>query len=141
MFIPKRLKYKKLQKRKIKGAEFKIKATTLQFGNFGLQALENGRINPKQIEAARRVIVRKTARLAKLWIRIFPNTPVTSKPEAVRMGKGKGSVDYWIFKVKTGRVLFELAGVPFTLAKEAFEAASKKLPIHVQVISQISAIK
>jgi large subunit ribosomal protein L16 len=137
MYIPKRIKYKKLHKQKIKGSELKIKAITLQFGDYGLQALENGRINPKQIEAARRVIVRKTNRLAKLWIRIFPNTPVTAKPEAVRMGKGKGAVDYWIFKVHSGRILFELTGVPYLVAKEAFKAAAQKLPINVQVVCQL----
>ena len=138
MFIPKKVKFKKVQKRKIKGAEFSLKATSVQFGEFGLQALECGRINPKQIEAARRVIVRKTARLAKVWIRIFPDTPITAKPEAVRMGKGKGAVDYWAFKVKPGRILFEVTGVSAIIAKEAFLAAAKKLPINVQFVSLVT---
>lgn len=137
MFFPKNFKYRKHQKGRIKGSETSITATTVQFGTFGLQALENGRINPKHIEASRRVIVRKTERLAKLWIRIFPSTPITSKPEAVRMGKGKGSVDYWAFKVRTGQVLFEIAGVPYSVAQEALNAAAVKLPVNAQVIEYV----
>jgi len=135
MFSAPILKYKKLQKRKIKIKNFNSKnIQLLKYGTYGLQALENGRINPKQIEAARRVIVKKTARLAKLWICLFPNTPITAKPVAVRMGKGKGAVDYWIIKVYKGNILFEITGVPFILAKEALMAAAKKLPVNVQFI-------
>ena len=138
MYIPNKFKHKKLQKRKIKRSEYKLKAVSLQYGQFGLQASEPGRINPKQIEAARRALVRKTAKLAKIWIRIFPDTPVTSKPEAVRMGKGKGAVDYWVFKVQTGRMLFELTGISQAIAREACFAAARKLPMNSRFVFRLN---
>nr|BDN85874.1 ribosomal protein L16 [Microheliella maris] len=135
MFLPKRTKYKKYRKGRIHGLA--QRKTCLNFGTFGLKAMESGRITARQIEATRRVITRKTKKLGKLWIMIFPSVPVTSKPAEVRMGKGKGSVDFWVAPIKAGTILFELKGVPFGIAKLTLKAAAKKLPIQTRFLSKI----
>jgi large subunit ribosomal protein L16 len=111
--------------------------TDLNFGSYGLKALEPERITARQIEASRRAINRHLRRSGRLWIRVFPDTPVSSKPAEVRMGKGKGSVEYWACKVKPGRILFELDGVPQHLAEGAFERAAAKLPIKTKFVSRV----
>jgi large subunit ribosomal protein L16 len=108
----------------------------VQFGDFGLQALEPSWVTSRQIEAARRAIVRYVKRRGKLWIRIFPDKPVTAKPAETRMGKGKGSVDHWVAVVKPGRVMFEIAGVPEEYAREAMRLAAYKLPLKTQFIAR-----
>lgn len=132
MLSPKRTKYRKYQKGNIRGEEHRC--VNLVFGTFGIVAAEPARITARQIEAARKTINRKVKRIGKLWIRIFPDIPVTSKPTEVRMGKGKGAVDHWVARVKPGRVLFELEGVSFDLAKEALRGGSAKLPIKTRFI-------
>ncbi|QKX01593.1 50S ribosomal protein L16 [Wolbachia endosymbiont of Cruorifilaria tuberocauda] len=137
MFIPKKSKYKKVFKGRIKG---NTKAgDMLAFGDYGLKAIEAGRIQSKHIEAVRRVISRTLRRSGKVWIRIFPNIPVSKKPADVRMGKGKGSIEFWVFKAKPGRVLFEISGgVPLHLAKLAFGKAIAKLPVRCKFVSNHS---
>ena len=125
MLSPKRTKYRKSFK--LKPKDNKI-YSDLHFGSYGLKALESGRITNKQIESARRAITRKMSREGRVWIHLFPHTPVTSKPAEVRMGKGKGSLSYWAAIIKPGKILFEIDGVPKILAEEAFELASAKLP-------------
>jgi large subunit ribosomal protein L16 len=110
--------------------------TEMLHGDFGLQALEPGWITSRQIEAVRRAMVRQMRRRGKVWIRIFPDKPVTAKPAETRMGKGKGAVDHWVAVVKPGRIMFELAGVPEDIAREALRRASYKLPIKAQIISR-----
>ena len=111
--------------------------TMLSFGTYGLKATEPERITARQIEAARRAMTRHMKRQGRVWIRIFPDLPVTSKPTEVRMGKGKGSVDFWAAKVKPGRVMFELEGVPRELAQQAFTLASAKLPVDTRFITRL----
>ncbi|UWI83164.1 50S ribosomal protein L16 [Wolbachia endosymbiont of Howardula sp.] len=136
MFIPKKSKYKKMFKGRIKGNA--KGGSILSFGEYGLKALESSRIHSKHIETARRVISRTLKRSGKIWIRIFPDSPVSKKPVDVRMGKGKGSVEFWIFKVTPGRILFEISNdVPIQLAKLALEKATAKLPIKCKFISNI----
>ena len=135
MLQPKRTKYRKAHKGRIHGNA--PGGATLNFGAFGLKALEPDRITARQIEAARRAITRHIKRQGRLWIRIFPDVPVSSKPAEVRMGKGKGSPEFWVARVKPGRVLFELDGVPGHLAKTAFERAAEKLPIRTKVIARL----
>lgn len=132
MLSPKRTKYRKQQKGRIKG-EAKG-GTTLNFGEYGLKAVQPERITARQIEAARRAMTRHMKRQGRVWIRIFPDVPVTSKPTEVRMGKGKGSVDYWAAKVKPGRVMFEIDGVTEPVAREALRLAAMKLPIKTRFI-------
>ena len=127
MLSPKRTKFRKLHKGRIKG-EAKG-GTDLNFGSFGLKAIEPERITARQIESARRAMTRHMKRQGRVWIRIFPDTPVTQKPTEVRMGKGKGSVEYWAAKVKPGRVMFEIDGVAEPIAREALRLAAMKLPI------------
>lgn len=128
MFLqPKRSKFKKVRKGTL--PRFEHKANKLQFGTVGLKASESGLISARQIEAARQSINRKIKRKGKLWIRIFPNLPITAKPAEVRMGKGKGSVDHWSVKIGCGRVLFELCGVTINTAVSAFKTGGAKLPI------------
>jgi large subunit ribosomal protein L16 len=110
--------------------------TELQNGEFGIQALEPGWITSRQIESIRRAVVRHMRRRGKYWIRIFPDKPVTSKPAETRMGKGKGAVDHWVAVVKPGRIMFEIAGVPEDVAREALNLASYKLPIKTQIVSR-----
>ena len=132
MLQPKKTKYRKAFKGKIHGQA--KGGTTLNFGSYGLKALEPERITARQIEAARRAITRHMKRQGRVWIRIFPDTPVTSKPTEVRMGKGKGSVDFWAAKVKPGRVMFEIDGVGEDIAREALRLAAMKLPIKTRVV-------
>ena len=132
MLAPQSRKYRKEFKGRIHGNA--TSGTTLEFGSFGLKALEPERITARQIEAARRVVTRFIKRQGKLWIRIFPDVPVTAKPAEVRMGKGKGAVDRYVCRVKPGRMLFELDGVTEEIAKEAFEKAAAKLPIKTKFI-------
>lgn len=122
---PKKTKFKKTHKGKL--SKFSFKGGKLRFGTIGLKSIESGIISAKQIEAARQAIVRKTQRKGKIWIRIFPNTPITKKPTEVRMGKGKGSVSHWSAKVKAGTVLFELCGVKKKIALGAFKTGGAKL--------------
>jgi len=132
--MPKRVKYRKNQRGSRKG--FESRAVRVDFGDFALQALERAWVTTKQIEAARVAITRHLKRRGKLWIRIFPDKSVTKKPWETRMGKGKGAPETWVAVVKTGRVLFEVGGVPEALAKEAFRLAAGKLPIHTRFIAR-----
>jgi large subunit ribosomal protein L16 len=134
MLMPKRVKYRKQQRGRRTGVA--TRGVEIESGDFGLQALEAGWITARQIEAARRVIVREMKRRGKSWIRIFPDKPITAKPAETRMGKGKGSVDHWVAVVKPGRIMFEVAGVPDDIAKLALSQAAYKLPIPTQVVSR-----
>lgn len=133
MLMPKRTKYRKVQRGRLKGKAYR--GSTIVFGEHALKALEPGRISSKQIEAARVAINRKLKRGGKLWIRIFPDFPFTKKPAETRMGKGKGNPEGWLARVKPGRILFEIAGVDYELAKEALELASSKLPVKTKIIT------
>lgn len=135
MLSPKRTKFRKAHKGRIHGNA--KGGTALNFGSIGLKAMEPGRITSRQIEAARRAIVRRIRRQGKVWIRIFPDVPVSSKPAEVRMGKGKGSPEYWAARVKPGRVMFEMDGVEHLAGKEAFELAAAKLPIRCKIITRL----
>jgi large subunit ribosomal protein L16 len=134
MLMPKRVKYRKQFRGRMRGMA--KGGTELLQGEYGMQALEPGWITSRQIEAIRRTIVRYMRRRGKYWIRIFPDKPVTAKPAETRMGKGKGSVDHWVAVVKPGRVIFEVAGVPEEVAREALRLAGYKLPIKTQVIGR-----
>ena len=134
MLMPKRVKYRKQFRGRMRGMA--KGGTELLNGEFGIQALEPGWITSRQIEAIRRAIVRHMRRRGKYWIRIFPDKPVTVKPAETRMGKGKGSVDHWVAVVKPGRIMFEIAGVPEDMAREALHLASYKLPIKTQIVSR-----
>jgi|SRR5258708_6489377 large subunit ribosomal protein L16 len=136
MLSPKRTKYRKAHKGRIHGTA--KGGTTLAFGAFGLKAVEPERITARQIEAARRAITRHMKRVGKVWIRIFPDLPISRKPAEVRMGSGKGSPEYWVCRVHPGRILFELDGVSKELAKEAFTLAAAKLPVKTRIISRVS---
>jgi large subunit ribosomal protein L16 len=127
MLMPKRVKYRKQMRGRMKGKA--TRGTEVTFGDFGLQALEPGWVTARQIEAARRALVRFMHRRGKVWIRIFPDKPVTQKPAETRMGKGKGAVDHWVAVVKPGRILFELSGLKEDAAKEAMRLAAHKLSI------------
>ena len=136
MFLqPNRVKYKKCRKGKLPNLDYK--ASKLSFGSVGLKACESGRITSRQIESARQAINRRIKRQGKIWIRMFPDIPVTSKPVEVRMGKGKGSPEFWACRVKPGRILFEVDGVPEQVAREALYKASAKLPIKCKFIKRI----
>ena len=135
MLQPKRTKYRKQFKGRIKGVA--KGGFDLAFGEFGLKSQEPNRVNAREIEAARRAITRYMKRAGRVWIRVFPDTPVTAKPTEVRMGKGKGSVEYWAARVKPGRILFELDGVAGPLAAEAFSRAAMKLPIKTKVVARL----
>ncbi|MCS7178950.1 MAG: 50S ribosomal protein L16 [Anaerolineae bacterium] len=134
MLMPKRVKYRKQMRGRMKGRE--SRGTEVAFGEYGLQALEPAWITSRQIEAARRAIVRFVRRRGKYWIRIFPDKPVTAKPAETRMGKGKGAVDHWVAVVRPGRILFELAGLPEEQAREAMRLAANKLPIKCQFVTR-----
>jgi large subunit ribosomal protein L16 len=136
MMQPKRTKVRKQFKGRIHGNS--KGGTDLNFGAFGLKALEPERVTARQIEAARRAITRHMKRAGRVWIRIFPDLPVTSKPTEVRMGKGKGSVDYWACRVAPGRVMIELDGVPEEVAREALRLGAAKLPIKTRFIQRIA---
>ena len=130
---PKQIKYKKIKKGKLSKYEFKTNG--LKFGILGLKAVESGFINVKQIEAARQAITRKIKRKGKVWIRIFPDLPITSKPTGVRMGKGKGSFSHWVVRVRGGTILFEICGVNLNLATKAFKTGGAKLPIKTKIFT------
>ncbi len=137
MLSPKRTKFRKAFKGRIKGVA--QAGTDLNFGAFGLRATTPNRVTARQIEAARRAITRHIKRQGRLWIRIFPDVPVSKKPLEVRQGKGKGSPEFWACRVKPGRIMFELDGVPSDLAREAFERASAKLPVKTRFVSREQA--
>ncbi|CAI8418623.1 MAG: 50S ribosomal protein L16 [Henriciella sp.] len=135
---PKRTKYRKAFKGRIKGDA--KGGYTIAFGSFGLKALEPERVTARQIEATRRAVTREMKRQGKVWIRVFPDTPVSAKPIEVRMGKGKGSVDRWVCRVQPGRILFEIDGVPDEVALEALRLGAAKLPIKTKVVRRIEGI-
>jgi large subunit ribosomal protein L16 len=135
MLQPKKTKFRKAHKGRIHGNA--KGGTDLAFGSFGLKSQEPERVTARQIEAARRAITREMKRAGRVWIRVFPDLPVSKKPVEVRMGKGKGSVEYWAARVKPGRILFEIDGVPPDVAKEALRLGAAKLPIMTRVISRI----
>src|SRR5579871_6820346 len=134
MLQPKRTKFRKQFKGRNRGLS--IRGAKVSFGEFGLKATGRGRITARQIEAARRAITRHIKRGGKIWIRIFPDKPITKKPLEVRQGKGKGPVEYWVAQIQPGKVLFEIEGVPEALAREAFLLASAKLPMSTSFISR-----
>jgi large subunit ribosomal protein L16 len=127
MLQPKRTKFRKQHKGKNNGIA--VRGSSVSFGEYGLKATTRGRITARQIEAARRAITRHVKRGGKMWIRVFPDKPITKKPLEVRMGKGKGSVEYWVAQIKPGTMLYEVQGVPEQLAREAFLLAAAKLPV------------
>lgn len=135
MLQPKRTKFRKQFKGRVHGLA--KGGTALTFGTYGMKAVTPGRITARQIEAARRAITRHMKRAGKVWIRIFPDVPVTGKPAEVRMGKGKGSPEYWMCRVKPGRIMFELDGVDENVARQAFELANAKLPIQTRFIQRL----
>ncbi len=137
MLSPKKTKYRKAFKGRIHGNA--RSGATVAFGTYGLKAIEPARITARQIESARRAITRHMRRVGKLWIRIFPDIPVSKKPAEVRMGSGKGSPEFWVCRVKPGRILFELNGVSEEVAREAFSLASEKLPIDTKFVARIGA--
>ena len=132
MMSPKKTKYRKAHKGRIKGSA--KGGYTLNFGEYGLKAMQPERVTARQIEAARRAISRYVKRVGRMWIRIFPDLPVTKKPAEVRMGSGKGSVEFWAARVKPGRIMFEIDGVDEKTAREAFDRASAKLPIKTKFV-------
>ena len=134
MFMPKRVKYRKAQRGRMKGIA--TRGNTITYGEYGLQALEPSWITSNQIEAARIAMTRYSKRGGKVWIKIFPDKPVSSKPAETRMGSGKGSPDYWVAVVKPGRVMFEMAGVTEEIAREAMRLAAHKLPCKVKFIKR-----
>jgi large subunit ribosomal protein L16 len=134
MLSPKKTKYRKQQKGRVRGKA--QAATQLTFGDFGLQAVEGGRISNRQIEAARIAMTRFIKRTGRIWIRIYPDKPITKKPAETRMGKGKGTVEGWVAPVKTGRILYEMEGVPEDRAREAFRLAAHKLPIATKFVAR-----
>ena len=134
MLQPKRTKFRKQFKGKNRGLA--QRGSTVAFGEFGLKATDRGRLTARQIEAARRAMTRHIKRGGKIWIRIFPDVPVTKKPLEVRQGKGKGNVEYWICKVQPGRVLYEMEGVTEEVAREAFRRAAAKLPVNTMFVTR-----
>jgi large subunit ribosomal protein L16 len=133
MLQPKRMKFRKMHKGRNRGL---AKGSEVSFGEFGLKAVGRGRLTARQIEAARRAMTRHVKRQGKIWIRVFPDKPITAKPLEVRMGKGKGSVEYWICQIQPGRVLYEMEGVPEELARAAFELAATKLPMKTTFVTR-----
>ena len=133
MLMPKKVKWRKQQRGRTRGKAYR--GSTLSFGTYGLRAMQPGWINSRQIEAARVAITRFVKRGGKLWIRIFPDKPVTIKPAETRMGKGKGTPEYWVAVIRPGRILFELEGVNYELAKEAMRLAAHKLPLKTKFVS------
>ena len=137
MLSPKRLKFRKQHKGRIHGLA--KGGSELSFGAYGLKALTPDRITARQIEAARRAITREMKRAGRVWIRIFPDVPVSDKPAEVRMGKGKGSIEYWCARVKPGRIMFEIDGVPEEVARTAFALGAAKLPIKTKFIKRLNS--
>ena len=134
MLVPKRTKFRKQHKGRNRGLA--VKGSKVSFGEFGLQAADRGRLTSRQIEAARRTITRHVKRGGKLWIRVFPDKPITKKPLEVRQGKGKGNVEYWVCQIQPGRVLYEMEGVTEEIAREAFRLAAAKLPFPTEFVSR-----
>ncbi|HQU92747.1 MAG TPA: 50S ribosomal protein L16 [Pyrinomonadaceae bacterium] len=134
MLMPKKVKHRRVMKGRMRGKA--TRGENLDFGEFGLKALEAGWITDRQIEAARIAMTRHVKRGGKIWIRIFPDKPITKKPAETRMGSGKGAPDHWVAVVKPGRVMYEIQGVPVELAREAFELAAQKLPIKTTFVSR-----
>ena len=137
MLQPKRTKFRKAHKGRIKGLA--KGGFTLTFGAIGLKALEPERVTARQIEAARRAITRAMKRQGRVWIRIFPDVPVSTKPAEVRMGSGKGAPEFWVVRIKPGRIMFELDGVPNTVAREALALGAAKLPIKTKIVTRLGA--
>ncbi|MEW6691653.1 MAG: 50S ribosomal protein L16 [Pseudomonadota bacterium] len=134
MLMPKRTKFRKQFKGKNRGLA--QNGNEVSFGEFGLKSIERGNLTSRQIEAARRAITRRVKRGGKLWIRVFPDTPITQKPLEVRMGKGKGSVEYWVAKIQPGKMLYEIEGVTEDIAREAFSLAAAKLPVKTTFVTR-----
>ena len=134
MLAPKKVKYRKQQKGRMRGAAYR--GSSLTFGEFGLQAVECGRMSAQQIEAARVAMTRHVKRGGKIWIRIFPDKPITQKPLEVRQGKGKGNVEYWVAQIQPGRMLYEMEGVSEEVAREAFRLAAAKLPVTTTFVTR-----
>ena len=135
MLSPKRTKYRKAHKGRIHGAA--KGGSDLNFGAYGLKAIQPDRVTARQIEAARRAITRHLKRLGRVWIRVFPDVPVSTKPAEVRMGSGKGTPEFWVARVHPGRIMYEIDGVPETVAREAFALAAAKLPIKTKVVTRL----
>lgn len=138
MLMPKKVKFRKMQKGRMNGKAYR--GSSVSFGEFGLKALEPGWITSRQIEAARIAITRHVKRGGKVWIRIFPDKPITKKPAETRMGKGKGNPEYWVAVVKPGRILYEMSGVSEEVAKEAFRLAMHKLPIATRFVRRAESV-
>ena len=136
MLQPSRTKFRKQHKGRIKGAA--TSGASLSFGQFGLKAMEPDRVTARQIEAARRAMTRHMKRAGRVWIRVFPDVPVSKKPLEVRMGSGKGAPEYWVARVKAGRILFEIDGVTMAIAREALDLAAAKLPIKTRFVERIA---
>ena len=136
MMQPKKTKFRKAHKGRIHGTA--TSGATLSFGQFGLKAMEPERVTARQIEAARRALTRHMKRAGRVWIRVFPDVPVSKKPIEVRMGKGKGAPEYWVTRIAPGRIMFEVDGVPEQVAREAFALAAAKLPIKTRFIQRIA---
>jgi large subunit ribosomal protein L16 len=136
MLSPKRTKYRKAFKGRISGAA--KGGFNLDFGSYGLKAMEPDRLTARQIEAARRAITRHMKRAGRVWIRVFPDVPVSKKPTEVRMGKGKGTPEFWAARVKPGRIMFEIDGVPVELAKEALRLGAAKLPVRTRFVQRVA---
>jgi large subunit ribosomal protein L16 len=134
MLQPKKVKYRKMMKGRVRGAA--TRGATVSFGDYGLQALESGKISARQIEAARVAMTRHVKRGGKIWIRIFPDKPITKKPAETRMGKGKGNVEEWVARIRRGRVLYEMEGVPREVAVEALRLAAHKLPMRTRFLAR-----
>jgi len=133
MLQPKRMKFRKMHKGRNRGL---ASGNKVSFGTFGLKSVGRGRMTARQIEAARRAMTRHVKRQGKIWIRVFPDKPITEKPLEVRQGKGKGNVEYWVCQIQPGRVLYEMEGVPEQLAREAFELAAAKLPFKTTFVTR-----
>ena len=138
MLSPKRTKFRKAHKGRIRGLA--KGGTQLNFGSYGLKAVSPERVTARQIEAARRAITRHLRRAGRVWIRIFPDVPVSSKPAEVRMGKGEGTPEFWVARVKPGRIMFEIDGVSWDLAREAFTLAAAKLPLDTRIVRRLGDV-
>src|SRR5210317_346075 len=134
MLQPKRTKYRKMQKGRNRGLA--LRGSKVSFGEYALKSTDRGRMTARQIEAARRTITRHVKRGGKLWIRVFPDVPITKKPIEVRQGKGKGNVEYWVAKIQPGRVIYEIEGVSEEMAREAFKLAAAKLPVGTAFVTR-----
>ena len=137
MLSPKRTKYRKAHKGRVKGMA--TSGTKLTFGAFGLKAVDPARLTARQLEAARRAITREMKRVGRVWIRVFPDVPVSRKPAEVRMGSGKGTPEFWMTRIKPGRILFDIDGVPRAVAQQAFALGAAKLPMKTRFVSRIGA--